>query len=142
MATYKTANNLPIMEEVTESTYALVEENGTLKRVSGENLGGKSNYCVITIEQTAVMESGVENTDNGVTYTCNMTYDELVEAFNNKTLVGLNVNTYSDAILMTGYASGLSFGDGVILIAYYNDSGESALQFVSDNTISEYAPAS
>lgn len=88
MATYKTANNLPILEEVTETTYALVEDGGTLKRVPGSSLGGGAgNFCVIT--------EHMENTNGeNSTYTCNMTYEELKGAIENRTLSGLNVICY------------------------------------------------
>lgn len=76
---YKTANQLPIMEEVTDNTYALVEENGTLKRVSGSSLGGSSIKTAIiksSIYDNAI--SGATEMDNeATTYSCiNMTFEE------------------------------------------------------------------
>lgn len=67
---YKTADQLPIMEEVTGNTYALVEENGTLKRVSGSSLGGGIKTAMITINLG----------DNTVIECTNMTFEEAYQA--------------------------------------------------------------
>lgn len=83
---YKTANQLPIMEEVTGNTYALVEENGTLKRVSGSSLGGSSIKTAIIKSSTydnAI--SGPTEIDNeAATYSCiNMTFEEAHQTMSN-----------------------------------------------------------
>lgn len=83
---YKTANQLPIMEEVTGNTYALVEENGTLKRVSGSSLGGSSIKTAIIKSSTydnAI--SGPPEMDNeAATYSCiNMTFEEAHQTMSN-----------------------------------------------------------
>lgn len=137
MATYKTANDLPILEEVTGTTYALVEDNGVLKRVSGDNLGGKSNCCVFTVDKRNVIAAptGVENTDDdGVIYTCNMTYAEFYNALMEKTLVGVNLFIYnSNYIQFENY--GQIFDEGnYINIEFDNIS----LDFASDNTITRH----
>lgn len=135
MATYKTANNLPIMEEVSENTYALVEENGALKRVSGENLGGKSNCCVFTVDNrnTTAAPTSVENTD-GVIYTCNMTFAELYEALMGKTLVGVNLFVYNSSyIQFENYGQIFDEGDYITI-----EFSSISLDFTSDNTITEH----
>ena len=81
---YKTADQLPLMEKVTDSTYAIVEENGTLKRVSGSNLGGSSIKTAIIKqegydEMLAYLkgETGTEPTIVDTIFTCtNMTFEE------------------------------------------------------------------
>ena len=83
---YKTANQLPIMEEVTGNTYALVEENGTLKRVSGSSLGGSGIKTAIIKSSTydnAI--SGLPETNNEAgTYSCiNMTFEEAHQTMSN-----------------------------------------------------------
>ena len=143
MATYKTANNLPILEEVTENTYALVEDNGTLKRVSGSNLGGKSNFCVINIEYPEIAEASAEGTDdNGVVYSCNMDYDELMEAFANKTLDGFSVNTYMDSMFayVPAIVTQVYYGSNApgIMIGISLPGEELTLMFTSDNVITKY----
>lgn len=137
MATYKTANNLPIMEEVSENTYALVEENGALKRVSGENLGGKSNCCVFTVDNRNVVADplSIENTDNdGVIYTCNMTFTEFVEALMGKTLVGINLFTYNNNYI-NFENGGQIFDEGDYVTIEFNNI---SLDFASDDTITEH----
>lgn len=144
MATYKTANNLPILEEVTENTYALVEDNGTLKRVSGSNLGGKSNFCVINIEYPEVAnESSAEGTDDdGVVYSCNMDYDELIKALTNKTLDGFSVNAYMDSMFVYAPATVINVYYGTdapgIMIDIDFHSQEITLIFTPDNVITKY----
>ena len=76
---YKTANQLPIMEEVTDNTYALVEENGTLKRVSGSSLGGSGIKTAIIKSSTYdnVMPCLTTMASEPPTYSCiNMTFEE------------------------------------------------------------------
>lgn len=140
MAEYKTADKLPILEEVTESTYALVEDNGALKRVSGESLGGKSNCCVISIDYGAVSEPS-EASSSSPEYTCNMTYDELMEALGNKTLDGLNIIVYAGVQMQLGTVRMAYFGPNApgIMIEWYVDGSDGGfLCFASDNTISEF----
>lgn len=83
---YKTANQLPIMEEVTGNTYALVEENGTLKRVSGSSLGGSSIKTAI-IKSSAydnAISDPPEMNGETITYSCiNMTFEEAHQAMAN-----------------------------------------------------------
>lgn len=85
---YKTADQLPIMEEVTDNTYALVEENGTLKRVSGSNLGGSG------IKTSIIKSSDYDAAISGLTtltvpvqdITCsctNMTFEEAYQTMAN-----------------------------------------------------------
>lgn len=82
--TYKTPDQLPIMEEVTENTYALVEENGTLKRVSGSNLGGSGGIKTAVIKSSdyddAITGVQVASAVASPTYECvNMTFEEAYE---------------------------------------------------------------
>lgn len=140
MANYKTADKLPILEEVTETTYALVEDNGTLKRVSGENLGGKSNYCAISIDYGAMSEPS-DVSSSSPEYTCNMIYDELMEALGNKTLNGLNIIVYAGFQAQLGTINFIYFGSDApgIMIDWYAEGFGGTLCFASDNTISEYS---
>lgn len=91
---YKTADQLPLMEEVTETTHAIVEDGGQLKRVSGSMLGGGGKVCYIDVteegdEASTASTLSLENLMNGVstaasaaspTYVgscANMTFDEV-----------------------------------------------------------------
>lgn len=83
---YKTANQLPIMEEVTGNTYALVEENGTLKRVSGSSLGGSSIKTAIIKSSTYdnAISGPPEMNNEAATYSCiNMTFEEAHQTMSN-----------------------------------------------------------
>lgn len=83
---YKTANQLPIMEEVTGNTYALVEENGTLKRVSGSSLGGSSIKTAIIKSSTYdnAISGPPEMDSEAATYSCiNMTFEEAHQTMSN-----------------------------------------------------------
>ena len=83
---YKTANQLPIMEEVTGNAYALVEENGTLKRVSSSSLGGSGIKTAIiksSIYDNAISGS-TEINNEAATYSCiNMTFEEAHQTMSN-----------------------------------------------------------
>ena len=147
MAEYKTADKLPILEEVTETTYVLVEDSGSLKRVSGKNLGGKSNCCVINIDMTNMEVSAEGTSSDGIVYTCNMDYSELMEALQNRTLVSCSINLYSDPMMMSAQLMMIYFGYDApgIMIEYQYEQGDelvyATLQFSADNTISEYLPS-
>ena len=83
---YKTANQLPIMEEVTGNTYALVEENGTLKRVSGSSLGGSGIKTAIIKSSTYdnAISGSTETGNEAATYSCiNMTFEEAHQTMSN-----------------------------------------------------------
>ena len=83
---YKTANQLPIMEEVTGNTYALVEENGTLKRVSGSSLGGSGIKTAIIKYSTYDNAISIlpETNNEAGTYSCiNMTFEEAHQTMSN-----------------------------------------------------------
>ena len=83
---YKTANQLPIMEEVTGNTYALVEENGTLKRVSGSSLGGSGIKTAIIKSSTYdnAISGSTEMGNKATTYSCiNMTFEEAHQTMSN-----------------------------------------------------------
>lgn len=140
MANYKTADQLPILEEVTETTYALVEDGGALKRVSGELLGGKSNCCVITMEfHEAAKPSELDPT--APTITCNMTYNELMEALQNRTVNGFNVIAYMGTQMGLNPVNEVYFGSDApgIMIIMSNNMG--TLCFASDDTISMEQPS-
>lgn len=84
--TYKTADQLPIIEEVTGNTYALVEENGTLKRVSGSSLGGSGIKTAIIKSSTYdnAISGPPEMGDEAATYSCiNMAFEEAYQTMAN-----------------------------------------------------------
>lgn len=88
MANIKYPSDLPIMEEVTESTHAIVEDGGELKRISGSMLGGGIKTAIIKSSlYDAALAFAIDPNNNvppnmeGV-QTCeciNMTHAEAVE---------------------------------------------------------------
>lgn len=84
--TYKTADQLPIMEEVTDNTYALVEESGQIKRVSGSSLGGSGIKTAIIKSSTYdnAISGPPEMNNEAATYSCiNMTFEEAHQTMSN-----------------------------------------------------------
>jgi len=76
---YKNLNDLPIMEETNDNTYALVADGDSMKRVPGSMLGGggiktaiiKDNYYDI------VLNGGAPDTNDVQVYTClNLSFEE------------------------------------------------------------------
>lgn len=87
---YKTADQLPLMEEVSENTYAVVEENGVLKRVPGSMLGGSGGIKTAIIKSSDYdnVLAGIQTTQSAepdpVTYEClNMTFEEVYQTMAN-----------------------------------------------------------
>lgn len=78
---YQNVANLPVLEEATENTYVIVEDNGEFRRMSGDNLGGGG------VKTAIIRDSEYLNAIAGlqtaaalaptVTYECvNMTFEE------------------------------------------------------------------
>lgn len=117
---YRTADSLPIMDEVTDSTYALVEENGTLKRVSGSSLGGSG------IKTAIIKSSAYDNALSGMiegspdaTYSCiNMTFEEARQTMTNgEPLQAICMDVLSGCMCVpcaVVYVSDVAFGVPII----------------------------
>lgn len=137
MANYKKITDLELIEEVSESATVLAINNGTLKQVPYEMVGGgKSNCCVINIDQGNA-EGPSENVDSDeLIYSCNMTYSELLEALQNKTLIGFTVNAYAGTEMRMATPLSIYYGSDApgIMILLDGDT----LQFSSDDTIVRY----
>ena len=131
MADYKTADQLPISEEVTESTYAIVEEKGTLKRVPGSNLGGGGggNICIFRIFDLA-----------GEGNTCNMTFEELAAHVTNQTLDGCTIIVYDDYGFEFARQIRIDLNvDSEISVSFFTDYGnDTYMAYTSDGTISGF----
>lgn len=142
---YKTANQLPIMEEVTDNTYALVEENGTLKRVSGSSLGGSG------IKTAIIKSSTYDNAISGsttmatkpTTYSCiNMTFEEAYQTMANaEPLQAIIMGALEGAgcvPCIVGYFGDAAFGVPTLLIIELGGNGE---YFWTADGISTTAPS-
>lgn len=127
---YKTADQLPLMEEVTDSTYAIVEENGTLKRVSGSNLGGSGIKTAIIKqegfdEMLAFLkdETQTKPTITDIVYTCtNMTFDEAYQTMGRGEPLSFLIMYFDSMkciyeILIGIFAGNLMFGVPAITLA-------------------------
>ena len=81
MANYKKLTDVEVMEEVSENTMALVEDNGKLKKVPcGAGFGGGNGIATAIIKGNFYSEflTGISTTVvENETYTCsNMTFEE------------------------------------------------------------------
>ena len=122
MANYKTVEQLPLVEEVTETTNVLVEENGSLKRIPSSEVGGGGKVMFIIpngdlfsgstfTEMTADFEPVQEVTNdmvqqalkNGIVYVVNGTPEDYM-----KTQITMTMNTDGNC----GYGAYFFFGCG------------------------------
>lgn len=91
MANYKKLTDVEVMEEVSESTMALVEENGKLKKVPcGAGFGGGNGVATAIIRSSYYGKLQPKAT-SGPTWEClNMTFEEASEILaSGKPLVAL-----------------------------------------------------
>ena len=136
MANYKKITDVDVLAEASETTNVLVEENGSLKKVPAAAMGGGNGNFVF-------IDRHDPDADDDTAYTCSVTYDELVNMFNNKEISGTvvrelynsNGNQYfynvTSIILST---------NGVFGIRYMDNSESRILFYFSDGTISTSAP--
>ena len=114
---YKTANQLPIMEEVTGNTYALVEENGTLKRVSGSSLGGSDIKAAIIKSSTYdnAISGPTEMGNEAATYSCiNMTFEEAHQTMANGEPLQVIIMLVADGVPSCLQATIVSLADAAV----------------------------
>lgn len=83
---YKTLNDLPIMEETNDNTYALVADGDSMKRVPGSMLGGGGGIKTAIIKSSdydnalAGLTPAVGVEEPSITYECvNMTFAQAFE---------------------------------------------------------------
>jgi hypothetical protein len=91
MANYKKLTDVEVMEEVSENTMALVEDNGKLKKVPcGKGFGG-GNSEVATVILKSSWYGGAPKESAGQDWVClNMTFEEAREILaSGKPLVAL-----------------------------------------------------
>lgn len=140
MANYKKLIDVEVMEEVSENTMALVEDNGTLKKVScGAGFGGES-----PIKYTAIM---VNLPQNQFWHCENMTFEEAYNHLSNGEIVDIlfkghfyDIFTYWSRPFYIGV--GANNGVEYIQIVVF-DSGEYCVYYWFDNgDLSESRPGS
>jgi hypothetical protein len=137
MANYKKLTDVEVMEEVSESTMALVEDNGKLKKVPcGKGFGGggvttaifKANYYEEIIDDMLNRGSEASMIHNGQeesVHTClNMTFQEAYDLMQSgEPLMGLMMDHYNGAACMPMamiFAGIEGFTEPCIVIDGYN----------------------
>ena len=99
MANYKKLTDVEVMEEVSENSMALVNENGVLKQVPcGAGFGGGKWLVIVENEDTSEKVA-------------NMTPEEFINGFNDGSVVGGVLHR----------TTGLSEGDGNAYIYFLGD---------------------
>lgn len=92
MANYKKLTDVEVMEEVSENTMALVEDNGKLKKVPcGAGFGGGGSDVATAILRSSAYGRLQPKATSGPTWEClNMTFEEASEILaSGKPLVAL-----------------------------------------------------
>lgn len=83
---FKKLNELEVIEEAGESTYAVVEENGVPKRIPGKKIGGGSGGNIFPVV------INVSYDDSGaVVYSCDKTAKDIYEATSQQKMPMLHV---------------------------------------------------
>lgn len=139
MANYKKLTDVEVMEEVSESTMALVEDNGKLKKVPcGAGFGGGSEVA------TAILKSSrygkiTPKIEVGPTWECiNMTFEEACEILaSGKPLIALIMDQIygSDYTAYVITRNQLGYGTPAINFFYSNPSfvyGEDNYYHIAD----------
>lgn len=113
MANYKKLTDVEVMEEVSESTMALVEENGTLKKVPcGKGFGGGGEITSLLITSK----------NNG--YFPNISYQQFYQIINEGILTGgTYFDSYNNRIL---YLHSFSLDNNYMILRFKNHDGAHA----------------
>lgn len=140
------------LEEVPEGATVLAEVNGEIKRVPSDGLGGGKALIIKSSDFDNAM-AGVATaiTDTpAVTFSANMTFDEMMTAFAASELIGgfiftVNENTSTPSrapIVFMDYDTNSYTMPCMILVAFIDmSSGPAALYWTTDGGISTEAPA-
>ena len=120
MANYKKLTDVEVMEEVSENSMALVNENGVLKQVPcGAGFGGGGvNFLVIKYDA-----------DNG-NRLANMTPTEFIDGLNNGTIYGGTLYKMGESTFNNGFNTG--YVDSYCLANFVCNDTYIHLEFVSD----------
>lgn len=120
MANYKKITDVEVMEEVSENSMALVNENGVLKQVPCAGFGGGSGAVTVWYD--------------GDSYYINITYSEFERMLSDHTLGSVVFIDYDDWYV--SYFTGWEFDDDGMLLHFRGmDNVNMTFNFYSDNTI-------
>lgn len=112
MANYKKLTDVEVMEEVSENSMALVNENGVLKQVPcGAGFGGGGGSILMAYNETTT-EASCGNT----------TYEEFVEMLNSGILpaIIMTVKSDTDSSIKQYYCSTISVNDDDYSLEFYS----------------------
>ena len=109
MANYKKITDVEVMEQVGENSMALVEDNGTLKKVPCTGFGGGSSNILIAYDYEA---SKIE---------CETTYNEFVTMFKAGMLPAIICNTriYAGETIRQYYCSDIHYTGATYDLSFY-----------------------
>lgn len=146
MATYKRIVDVETVAEATETMNVLVEDAGTLKKVSMENIGGgNGNFLVIEGTMSSSVAPTAAASPEPDTFTPNMTFGEFSEHIVNGTLAGIFMNFKLDGELYI-YQGTYIYLDNIPDYINFNvkhpNNGTLYLVFNSNNTIEQQAKES
>ena len=113
MANYKKLTDVEVMEEVSENTMALVEENGTLKKVPcGKGFGGSDSGSILMTHNETTTDASCGD----------ITYEEFVEKLNSGTLPAIIMTVKSDmsSHIKQYYCSTISVNNGYCSLEFYS----------------------
>lgn len=151
MVNYKKLTDVEVMEEVSENSMALVNENGVLKQVPcGAGFGGGGGNTAI-IQFTGTSDGGSVAsvyTSSGVQtptmqFICNnMTYSDVLSSLQNGVFVNIVAIGRVGDFLAQGIANGVKFApDNNHILIGFTSMPFTELYWYSDNTISMESPS-
>lgn len=150
MANYKKLTDVEVMEEVSENSMALVNENGVLKQVPcGAGFGGGGTAtAIIEFRSGGRSRSKVATyvtvgpESPAISFVCNnMTYSDILTSLQNRVFVNVvAIGTIGD-FLSRGTALTMAYdsSSNMIILSFINMPFE-ALFWLNDNTITDEEP--
>lgn len=113
---FKKLSDVDVLEELSENTHVIVEDGGKLKRYSAATVGGTSTPTIFrTISQWV---GGDEDGWYETVTTCNKTYDECLEEYNNN-IFNAFVNDGAHEENVTTYMGVLQYANEDGTLRYY-----------------------
>lgn len=142
MANYKKLTDVEVMEEVSENSMALVNENGVLKQVPcGAGFGG-GTAAIIEFTGSAASEVGAQG-DSSMSFICNnMTHSDILTSLQDGIFVNVVAIGLLDGVTCQGIACTMQVVpplDNAIVLSFMYMPFET-LFWYSDNTITTEEP--
>lgn len=147
MANYKKLTDVEVMEEVSENSMALVNENGVLKQVPcGAGFGGSGTATAI-IEFGSSGRAGSKvatyvGVSPAISFVCNnMTYSDILTSLQNGVFVNVvAIGAFGDFLAQgTALTMAYNSSSNMITLSFINMPFET-LFWLNDNTITDERP--